>query len=317
MYIAGAEQMTRLLIPSLSHLHDTLADRAAAFTEVVKIGRTHLMDAVPLTVGQEFGAWAHQVKSGARRVERESRGLFELALGGTAVGTGLNSHPEFADRAIGHIADITSLPFVAAPDRFEALAAHDAVVGASGALAALAAALHKIANDIRLLGSGPRCGLAELILPANEPGSSIMPGKVNPTQCEALTMVAAQVMGNNQAIGFGGASGHLQLNVFKPLMVFNLLQSVRLLGDASRSFADNCIAGIEPNDDRIARYLEESLMLVTALNPHIGYDKAAQIAKKAYGDGSTLRAAGIELGLVTGEQYDEWVRPDRMLGPKK
>jgi fumarate hydratase class II len=274
------------------------------------------MDAVPLTVGQEFGAWRHQVATGIRRVRHESKRLLELALGGTAVGTGLNSHPEFSPRSIGHIADRTGLPFTPAVNRFEALAAHDAVVGTSGALATLAAALHKVANDVRLLGSGPRCGLAELVLPANEPGSSIMPGKVNPTQSEALAMVCAQVMGNNHAIGFGGASGHLQLNVYKPVLIFNLLQSITLLGDAGRSFADRCIAGIEPNRERIERYLEESLMLVTALNPHIGYDNAARIAKKAYADGTTLRAAGIELGLVTGEQFDQWVVPEDMVGPQ-
>ena len=316
MYVAASEQIAHHLRPAVAHLRDTLVDKSEEFAEVVKIGRTHLMDAVPLTLGQEFGAWAHQVDKGLERVDAASRDLFELALGGTAVGTGLNSHPEFADRAIEHIAEITGLPFVAAPNRFEALAAHDAIISTSGALVSLAVSLHKIANDIRLLGSGPRCGLGELILPVNEPGSSIMPGKVNPTQSEALTMVAAQVMGNNVAIGFGGASGHLELNVYKPMMIFNLLQSIRLLGDGSRSFADNCVAGIQPDRERIARYLDQSLMLVTALNPHIGYDNAARIAKKAYADGMTLREAAVELGLVTAGQFDEWVRPADMLSPK-
>jgi len=316
MHIAAAEQIVHHLKPALVNLRDTLAAKRDEFSEIVKIGRTHLMDAVPITLGNEFGAWAHQVDRGLDRVDIASQDLFELALGGTAVGTGLNAHPDFAQRAIAKIAESTGLPFVAAPNRFEALAAHDAVVSTSGALVTLAVSLHKIGNDIRLLGSGPRCGLGEITLPANEPGSSIMPGKVNPTQSEALTMVAAQVIGNNSAIDFGGASGHLELNVFKPMLIFNLLQSIRLLGDASRSFADNCVVGIRPNRTNIARYLDESLMLVTALNPHIGYDNASLIAKKAYADGSTLKEAAIELGLVTAEQFDRWVRPEAMLSEK-
>ena len=275
------------------------------------------MDAVPLTLGQEFGGYAHQIGKGIERVKAASFDLFELALGGTAVGTGLNSHPEFADLAISHIARITGLPFVSAPNRFEALAAHDALVNASGALVTVAGSLHKIANDIRLLASGPRSGLAEISLPANEPGSSIMPGKVNPTQSEALTMVAAQVMGNNVTINFAGASGHLELNVYKPVMIHNLLQSIGLLGDAARSFADNCVAGIQPNRERIAAMVAQSLMLVTALNPHIGYDNAARIAKKAHEEGSTLKEAAVALDLMTAEQFDQWVRPEEMLGPKK
>ena len=317
MYIAASEQIAHHLVPALIHLRDQLAAKADQFADVVKIGRTHLMDAVPLTLGQEFGGYAHQVDKGIERVEAASHDLFELALGGTAVGTGLNSHPDFADLAIGHIARITGLPFVPAPNRFEALAAHDAVVNASGALVTVAGSLHKIANDIRLLASGPRSGLAEISLPANEPGSSIMPGKVNPTQSEALTMVAAQVMGNNVTINFAGASGHLELNVYKPVMIHNLLQSIGLLADAARSFADNCVAGIQPNRERISEMVSQSLMLVTALNPHIGYDNAARIAKKAHAEGSTLKEAAVALGLVTSEQFDQWVRPEEMLGPKR
>jgi fumarate hydratase class II len=317
MYVAGSMEISRRLMPALDLLAETLTAKSERFADLAKIGRTHLMDAVPLTVGQEFGAWAHQVARGRERVRRSSDELLELALGGTAVGTGLNTPPGFATAAIGHIADMTGLPFVPAENRFEAISAHDALVSTSGALTTLAASLLKIANDVQLLGSGPRCGLAELILPANEPGSSIMPGKVNPTQCEALSMVAAQVMGNNAAIGLGGASGHLQLNVFKPMLIFNLLQSVRLLGDASRSFSERCIAGIEPNRETIRRYLDESLMLVTALNPHIGYDNAARIAKKAYADGITLKEAGVALDLVTSEQFDQWVQPEEMLGSRR
>jgi fumarate hydratase class II len=317
MHIAASERMSHDLLPALAHLEAALAAKSSAFAAVVKIGRTHLMDAVPLTLGHEVGAWAHQVAKARERAELTLPDLLELALGGTAVGTGLNAHPEFAERAIGHIARMTGLEFVPAPNRFEALSAHDAVVQASGALTTVAASLTKIANDVRLLGSGPRCGLAEIILPANEPGSSIMPGKVNPTQSEALTMVAAQVMGNHTSIAMGGASGHLQLNVFKPMLIHNLLQSVRLLADASRSFADNCIAGIEPNRARIAELLDRSLMLVTALNPHIGYDNAAKIAKKAYLEGTTLKEAAVSLGLLSAEQFDEWVRPAEMASPEK
>jgi fumarate hydratase class II len=316
MHIAASERIIHDLMPALAHLESVLVAKSGEFADVVKIGRTHLMDAVPLTLGHEFGAWAHQVARARQRVESTVPDLLELALGGTAVGTGLNAHPEFADRAIDHLARMTGLGLVPAPNRFEALSAHDAVVQASGALTTVAASLTKIANDIRLLGSGPRCGLAEIILPANEPGSSIMPGKVNPTQSEALTMVAAQVMGNHTSIAIGGASGHLQLNVFKPLLIHNLLQSLRLLADAGRSFADNCVAGIEPNRERIAELLDRSLMLVTALNPHIGYDNAARIAKRAYQDGTTLREAAVSQGLLSAEEFDEWVRPAEMASPE-
>jgi len=315
MHIAAAEQIVHQLRPAVVHLRDALAAKRDEHADVIKIGRTHLMDAVPLTLGQEFGAWAHQLDKDLERLDASVADLYELALGGTAVGTGLNAHPGFAAAAIGHIARLTGLPFVPAPNRFEAMAAHDAVVQASGTLVTLATSLSKIANDIRLLGSGPRCGLGELILPANEPGSSIMPGKVNPTQCEALTMVAAQVMGNHVAVTFGGASGHLQLNTFKPLLIHNLLQSIRLLGDSCRSFADRCVAGLRADRARIAELLERSLMLVTALAPRIGYDNAARVAVKAYAEGLTLRQAAAELGLVSEAQFDEWVKVEEMLGP--
>jgi fumarate hydratase class II len=316
MHIAAAETITQHLIPAVTHLQEALAAKSREFEAVVKIGRTHLMDAVPLTLGQEFGGYAHQLGKGLERVESSLAGLLELALGGTAVGTGLNTHPEFAERAAAEIARITDLPFRSAPNKFEALAAHDAIVSASGALKTLAASLMKIGNDVRLLGSGPRCGIGEISLPANEPGSSIMPGKVNPTQSEALTMVAAQVMGNDVAINIGGATGHFELNVFKPMIIHNLLQSIRLLGDASRSFADNCVVGIEANRDRIDELLSSSLMLVTALNPHIGYDRAAQVAKKAFADGLSLKQAAVELGFLTAEQFDEYVMPEEMVKPK-
>ena len=314
MHISAAESIVHDLLPSMRHLRNVLAGKADEFAGIVKIGRTHLMDAVPLTLGQEFSAYAHQVGKNIERISSTLPDLYELALGGTAVGTGLNTHPEFATRAAAAIAAITGLPFVSAPNFFEALAAHDAVVQTSGALKTSAVSLMKIGNDIRLLGSGPRTGLGEITLPANEPGSSIMPGKVNPTQVEALTMVAAQVIGNDVAITVGGSSGQLELNVFKPMMIFNLLQSIRLLGDVCRSFADNCVAGIEPNRDRIAELLDRSLMLVTALNPEIGYDNAAKVAKKAHKEGLTLREAAIELGLLTGERFDELVRPEEMTG---
>jgi fumarate hydratase class II len=271
---------------------------------------------VPLTLGQEFSGYAQQMTNDIRRVEEVVPELYELALGGTAVGTGLNTHPEFAERAAAAIARITGLAFVSAPNKFEALAAHDAIVHASGALKTVAASTMKIANDIRMLGSGPRCGIGELILPANEPGSSIMPGKVNPTQPEAMTMVSAQVMGNDVAINIGGATGHFELNVFKPMMIYNLLQSIRLLGDACTSFTDNCVVGIQPNRERIDQLLRESLMLVTALNPHIGYDNAAKVAKKAHAENTTLKQAAVELGLLTAEEFDDKVRPERMTGPK-
>jgi len=314
MHIAAAERIVHHLRPAVVHLRDALAAKRDEHADVVKIGRTHLMDAVPMTLGQEFGAWTHQLDKDLERLDAALADLYELALGGTAVGTGLNAHPGFADAAIGHIARLTGLPFVAAPNRFAALAAHDAVVQVSGTLVTLAGSLAKIANDIRLLGSGPRCGLGELVLPANEPGSSIMPGKVNPTQCEALAMVAAQVMGNHVAITFGGASGHLQLNTYKPLLIHNLLQSVRLLGDGSRSFADRCVAGLRADRARIQELLGRSLMLVTALAPRIGYDNAARIARKAHDEGTTLRQAAVALGLVTEAQFDEWVRAEEMLG---
>ncbi len=315
MHIATAQQLTSHLLPALAHLRDALAAKADEFAAIVKIGRTHLMDAVPLTLGQEISGYHHQLVKSLDRIEASMSGVFEIALGGTAVGTGLNTHPEFATLAAARIAEITGLPFTTAPNKFEALAAHDAIVHVSGALKTAAASLMKIGNDVRLLASGPRCGIGEITLPANEPGSSIMPGKVNPTQSEALTMVAAQVMGNDVAINFGGATGHFELNVFKPLMIYNVLQSIRLLGDACRSFTDRCVSGMTVNRDRIDNLVQSSLMLVTALNPHIGYDRAAAIAKKAYQDGISLRAAAIELGVLTGDQFDALVRPESMIGP--
>jgi fumarate hydratase class II len=316
MHIAAAEQITHQLLPAVWKLRDTLQAKAETFDSIIKIGRTHLMDAVPLTLGQEFSGYVQQLDNNVRRIEVALDGLYELALGGTAVGTGLNTHPEFAVKAAIHIAQLTGLPFRTAPNKFEALAAHDAVVFASGVMKTLAASLMKIANDVRWLASGPRCGIGELALPENEPGSSIMPGKVNPTQSEALTMVCAQVMGNDVAVNVGGLSGNFELNVFKPVMIFNLLNSVRLLADACISFNDNCAVGIEPNEAVIEGYLTNSLMLVTALNPHIGYDNAAKVAKKAFADNITLREAVIALELLTGEQFDEVVRPETMIGPK-
>ncbi|MBT7787898.1 MAG: class II fumarate hydratase [Calditrichaeota bacterium] len=316
MHIAAAERCVLHLIPNITALRNALEVKVNEFKDVIKIGRTHLMDAVPLTLGQEFSGYAHQLTMSLKRIEGCLPRLFELALGGTAVGTGLNTHPEFAVKSAASIAQITGQPFVTAPNKFEALAAHDAIVEASGVMKTIAVSLMKIANDIRLLGSGPRCGIGELTLPANEPGSSIMPGKVNPTQSEAMTMVACQVIGNDVAINVGGATGHFELNVFKPVMIFNLLQSIRLLGDAALSFKDNCVVGIEPNMPQIKKLLNESLMLVTALNPHIGYDNAAKVAKKAHAEGTTLREAVVELGLLTAEEFDEKVRPEKMVGPK-
>ena len=316
MHISAAERFVHHLIPSVTKLRDTLRAKSEEFSDIIKIGRTHLMDAVPLTLGQEFSGYAHQLTMALARIDGVLPRLYELALGGTAVGTGLNTHPDFAVKSAAKIAEITGLPFVTAPNKFEALAAHDAIVEASGVLKTIAASLMKIANDIRMLGSGPRCGIGELMLPANEPGSSIMPGKVNPTQCEAMTMVAAQVMGNDVAINIGGATGHFELNVFKPLMIYNLLQSIRLIGDACTSFTDNCAAGIEPNRAQIDKFLKESLMLVTALNPHIGYDNAAKVAKKAHAENTTLKEAVVALGLLTAEEFDEKVRPEEMIGPK-
>ena len=316
MHIAAGEQMTKKLIPAVEALKDTLAAKAKDFETIIKIGRTHLMDAVPLTLGQEFSGYAQQLENGIARVKMSLDGIYELALGGTAVGTGLNTHPDFADKAAARIADMTGLPFRSAPNKFEALAAHDAVVFASGAVKTLAASLMKIANDIRMLASGPRCGVGELLIPENEPGSSIMPGKVNPTQSEAMTMVCTQVMGNDVAVNIGGATGHFELNVFKPVMIFNLLNSVRLLADACDSFNEHCAVGIEPNRPAIDAYLQNSLMLVTALNPVIGYDNAAKVAKKAFSDGGTLRDAALALDLLTGEEFDAAVKPENMLGPR-
>jgi fumarate hydratase class II len=316
MHIAAVEEINRRLIPMITKLRDALAIKTEEFKDVIKIGRTHLMDAVPLTLGQEFSGYVQQLDNGLERIKSCLPRLSELALGGTAVGTGLNTHPKFAELAAEKISEITKLKFVTAPNKFEALAAHDAIVEASGVMKTLASSLMKIANDVRWLGSGPRCGIGELNLPANEPGSSIMPGKVNPTQSEALTMVCCQVMGNDTAINFGGASGNFELNVFKPVMIYNLLQSIRLLADASESFTDNCVVGIEANKVNINKHLTNSLMLVTALNPHVGYDNAAKIAKKAHAENTTLEEAAVALGLLTSEQFKEFVRPENMVGPK-
>ncbi len=315
MSVAADESVTRALLPALEALHATLSAKSAAFADIVKIGRTHLQDATPLTVGQEFSGYAAQLQHAKSHLHAALPHLLELALGGTAVGTGLNAHPEFGVRVAAEIAAYTGLPFVTAPNKFEALAANDALVNLHGAMRGLAVVLTKIANDVRWLASGPRSGLGELIIPENEPGSSIMPGKVNPTQCEALTMLAAQVMGNDVAVGIGGASGNFELNVYKPLVIHNVLQSVRLLADGMASFDAHCARGIEPDRDRIAELVARSLMLVTALNPHIGYDKSAAIAKKAHREGTTLKAAALALGHVTEEQFDAWVRPERMVGP--
>ena len=316
MHIASAEVIHQRLMPMVTKLRDALSVKSQEFEDIIKIGRTHLMDAVPLTLGQEFSGYVTQLDQSLQRIKATLPQLYELAIGGTAVGTGLNTHPEFADRAAAEIATLTGLPFVSAPNKFAALAAHDAIVATSGALKTLACALMKIANDLRWMGSGPRCGLGELILPANEPGSSIMPGKVNPTQCEAMTMVCVQVMGNDAAIGFAGSQGNFELNVFKPVLIHNLLHSMRLLSDACRSFTDHMVIGIEPNRDRIDYFLNDSLMLVTALNPKIGYDRAAQVAKKAYQDNITLRSACVTLGYLTGEEFDSIVRPERMISPQ-
>ncbi|MCD6035708.1 MAG: fumC [Rickettsiales bacterium] len=316
MHIAAAEEINRLLLPALEHLRKALDDKAKSFKDIVKIGRTHLQDATPLTLGQEFSGYVTQIAYGIERVKNTLPRLYQLAQGGTAVGTGINCQKGFAEGFAKEVAKITGLPFVTAPNKFEALACHDALIEASGALNVLAASLMKIANDIRLLGSGPRCGFGELILPENEPGSSIMPGKVNPTQSEAMTMVCTQVMGNHVTITIAGSNGHFELNVFKPVMIYNLLQSIRLIGDACNSFTDNCVVGIEADVRRITTLRDQSLMLVTALNPHIGYDNAAKIAKKAHKEGKTLKAAALELGLLTEQQFDEWVVPENMIGPK-
>ena len=316
MHVAIGMVARDVLLPGLRHLHAGLAAKAAEFADIIKIGRTHTQDATPLTLGQEFGGYAHQVAMGIRRIEGCLPDIYELAQGGTAVGTGLNTRVGWDGRVAAAIAGITGLPFVTAPNKFEALAAHDAMVMFSGALKTVAASLFKIANDLRLLGSGPRSGLGELILPENEPGSSIMPGKVNPTQAEALTMVCAHVMGNDAAVGFAGSQGHFELNVYNPMMAYNVLQSMQLLGDAARSFTDNMVAGTEANRPRIARLMQESLMLVTALAPTIGYDNATKVAKTAHRNGTTLREEAIALGFVDGETFDRIVRPEDMIGPK-
>jgi fumarate hydratase class II len=317
MHIAAGEQAARTVIPALKHLQQALAAKAAAFADIIKIGRTHLQDATPVTLGQEFSGYAAQIELGIARVEACLPRIWPLAQGGTAVGTGLNAHPGFALEFAAQVARLTGLPFVTAPNKFEALASHDAIIELSGAYNVLAASLLKIANDIRLLGSGPRSGLGEVHLPENEPGSSIMPGKVNPTQAEALTMVATQVMGNHVTVTVAGSQGHFELNVFKPVMIYDLLQSGRLIADACVSFTDNCVVGIEPNRARIKQLLEGSLMLVTALNPHIGYDKAAKVAKKAHAEGTSLKEAAVALGFLTAEEFDKFVRPEQMIGPRK
>jgi fumarate hydratase class II len=314
MHIAAAEQLNAL-IPEVQRLHDAIDAKAKEYCDVVKIGRTHLQDATPLTVGQEMSGWASLVARDIERLQLVLPGLYDLAIGGTAVGTGLNAHPEFAERAAAKIAELTGLPFKPHPNKFAALSAHDEMVFASGALKTLAGSLMKIANDIRWLASGPRAGLGELILPENEPGSSIMPGKVNPTQSEAMTMVAVQVFGNDAAVGFAGSQGNFELNVFNPVMIHNLLHSIRLIHDACHGFVDYCVAGIELNRAQIDAHLNNSLMLVTALNPHIGYDKAAQVAKNAHKKGISLRESAVELGYLTGEQFDEYVKPEQMTHP--
>jgi fumarate hydratase, class II len=316
MHIACAEQIVRHLIPSLKHLHQALDAKAKAFAHIIKIGRTHTQDATPLTLGQEFGGYAAQVASAIKRLEVTLPGLYELAQGGTAVGTGLNAPIGFAEKVAEEIAAITGLPFITAPNKFEALAAHDAMVFSHGAINAAAAALFKIANDIRFLGSGPRAGLGELALPENEPGSSIMPGKVNPTQSEALTQVCAHIFGNNAAITFAGSQGHFELNVYNPMMAYNFLQSVQLLGDAAVSFTDNCVIGIEAREDNIRKGVENSLMLVTALNGKLGYDACAKIAKTAHKNGTTLREEAVGGGYLSNEEFDQYVRPENMIGPK-
>ncbi|MGH6789835.1 MAG: class II fumarate hydratase [Pseudolabrys sp.] len=315
MHIAAALGTATLLNPALAHLQDALQKKSKEFANIVKIGRTHTMDATPLTLGQEFSGYAAQVQSSIHRIRLGLKELYPLAQGGTAVGTGLNSKKQFAARFAKRVAALTRLPFVSAPNKFEHMAAHDAYVFAHGAINAAAAALFKIANDIRFLGSGPRSGLGELILPANEPGSSIMPGKTNPTQCEAMTMVCCQVFGNHTAVTIAGSQGHFELNVYKPVLAYNMMQSIRLMADAARSFTDNCVVGIKANKPRIRELMERSLMLVTALSPHIGYDKAAQVAKAAHKNGTTLREEAIRLGFVTGTEFDRLVRPEKMTRP--
>lgn len=317
MHVAAVIAVREHLIPELKVLHKTLSDKAEAYRDIVKIGRTHLQDATPLTLGQEISGWAAMLAHNLQHIEASIPHICELALGGTAVGTGLNTHPEYAVRVAKALADLTRQPFVTAPNKFEALATCDALVHGHGALKGLAASLMKIANDVRWLASGPRCGIGEIAIPENEPGSSIMPGKVNPTQCEAMTMLCAQVLGNDVAVNIGGASGNFELNVFRPMVIHNYLQSIRLLADGMQGFNEHCAVGIEPNRDRISQLLNESLMLVTALNTHIGYDKAAEIAKKAHKEGLTLKASALKLGYLTEEQFDLWVHPEDMVGSMK
>ncbi|XP_017054623.1 probable fumarate hydratase, mitochondrial [Drosophila ficusphila] len=315
IHIAVGMELNERLVPGLTHLRNALKSKSDEFKDIIKIGRTHLMDAVPLTLGQEFSGYTQQLSYGLERIKCCQPRVYELALGGTAVGTGLNTHKGFAEKVAKRIAELTCLPFVSAPNKFEALAARDAMVEVHGVLNTIAVSLMKIANDIRLLGSGPRCGFGELMLPENEPGSSIMPGKVNPTQCESMTMLCAQVMGNQVAVSIGGSNGHFELNVFKPLIVSNVLRSIRLLADGSMSFSKNCVEGLQANKDAIDKIMNESLMLVTALNPHIGYDKSAQIAKAAHKNKTTLKEEALKEG-ITEEQFKEWVNPKEMLGPK-
>lgn len=316
MHISAAEEVIHSLLPAMKKLHKTLKQKEKEFATIIKVGRTHLMDATPLTLGQEFSGYRQQVENAITRVKDELKWLLELAQGGTAVGTGLNTHPQFAVKFAAKVAELTGLKFVTAPNKFEALAAHDAIVSAHGALKTLACSLMKLANDMRWLGSGPRCGIGELALPANEPGSSIMPGKVNPTQSEAMTMVCGQVLGNDVAVNIGGASGNFELNVFKPLMIHNFLHSVRILTGTMHCFVDKLLAGVKANEAIIAKHKENTLMLVTALNPHIGYDNAAKIAKKAHAEGKTLKQVAVELKLLTAKEFDEKVRPENMIGPK-
>jgi len=317
MHVAAVDALSHQLLPALETLAGTFDEKSATFEGIIKIGRTHLQDATPLTVGQEFSGYAAQLHEGIRRVKAAMQPLFKLALGGTAVGTGLNTVEGFDEKVAEKIAELTGQPFVTAPNKFEGLSAHDALVEAHGQLKTVAASLMKIANDVRWLASGPRCGIGEIRIPENEPGSSIMPGKVNPTQCEAMTMVCVQVMGNDAAVGFAGSQGNFQLNVFKPVIIHNVLHSTRLLADASRGFNDHCAVGIEPNRERIREHLEQSLMLVTALNPHIGYDHAAKVAKKAYAEDKTLKETVVELGLLTAAEFEAAVRPENMVGPSR
>ncbi|GBC06747.1 hypothetical protein RclHR1_07010003 [Rhizophagus clarus] len=316
MHVSAAIEINSRLLPGLTLLRDAIAEKSKEFQNIIKIGRTHLQDATPLTLGDEFSGYVQQLTFGIERVKTTLPRLYYLAQGGTAVGTGLNTREGFDVKIAEEISKITNLPFQTAPNKFEALASHDAIVEVSGSLNTVAVSLMKIANDIRLLGSGPRCGFGEISLPENEPGSSIMPGKVNPTQCEAMTMVAAQVMGNNTAISISGSNGHFELNVFKPVLIKNLLHSIRILGDASVSFTNNCVVGIKANEEKINNIMQQSLMLVTALNPYIGYDKAAAVAKNAFKENLTLKDSAIKLGLLSSEQFDEYVKPEKMLGPK-